>query len=531
MVSYAARRGLFHSVGYVVANRSKQKPTGAAQYIGRRFSFLEQRAIGFTEAVENLMMSSAIPIVESVPADLLTPLAIFLALSEASENCFLLESVAGGEALARYSFIGSGPRMTVTGDDRRSVVIDDGGSTEEDTPIFEFLRNHFQVVKAASLPGLPSFVGGAIGYLDFSCVEWFEPSLCSLRDHQDVQAAFMFFDSLVAFDHAKQVVSIISLAFEKGADQGIEEARARNIAIRERLETASLRRPISAIAAANAKVVSNFTRDQFEKAVAAGKEYIFAGDAYQVVLSQRFSRPTNASDVSIYRALRSMNPSPYMFLLRFDDKSVIGASPEMLVRSTGDRLEYRPIAGTRPRGKTPEEDAQFAEEMRNDTKEVAEHVMLVDLGRNDLGRVAEFGSVKVDQLLQVEKYSHVQHLVSSLSAKLRSGFDRFDALAACFPAGTVSGAPKVRSVEIIRELEPDGRGIYAGAVGYFDYSGNMDTCIAIRTLLLKDGVAHVQAGAGIVADSVPALEYEETVNKAKALLRAVEIAESGEFNV
>ena len=341
----------------------------------------------------------------------------------------------------------------------------------------------------------------------------------------------MFFDSLVAFDHAKQVVSIISLAFEKGADQGIEEARARNIAIRERLETASLRRPISAIAPANAKVVSNFTRDQFEKAVAAGKEYIFAGDAYQVVLSQRFSRPTNASDVSIYRALRSMNPSPYMFLLRFDDKSVIGASPEMLVRSTGDRLEYRPIAGTRPRGKTPEEDAQFAEEMRNDTKEVAEHVMLVDLGRNDLGRVAEFGSVKVDQLLQVEKYSHVQHLVSSLSAKLRSGFDRFDALAACFPAGTVSGAPKVRSVEIIRELEPDGRGIYAGAVGYFDYSGNMDTCIAIRTLLLKDGVAHVQAGAGIVADSVPALEYEETVNKAKALLRAVEIAESGEFNV
>jgi anthranilate synthase component 1 len=218
-----------------------------------------------------------------------------------------------------------------------------------------------------------------------------------------------------------------------------------------------------------------------------------------------------------------------MFLLRFDEKSVIGASPEMLVRCTGDRLEYRPIAGTRPRGKTPDEDARLAEEMRNDTKEVAEHVMLVDLGRNDLGRVAQFGTVQVDQLMEVEKYSHVQHLVSALSARLRPECDRFDALAACFPAGTVSGAPKVRSIEIIRELEPDNRGIYAGAVGYFDYSGNMDTCIAIRTLVLENGVAYVQAGAGIVADSIPELEYEETVNKAKALLRAVEIAESGEL--
>jgi len=218
-----------------------------------------------------------------------------------------------------------------------------------------------------------------------------------------------------------------------------------------------------------------------------------------------------------------------MFLLRFDDRSVIGASPEMLVRCTGEQLEYRPIAGTRPRGKTLEEDSRLSEEMRNDKKEVAEHVMLVDLGRNDLGRVAEFGTVHVDQLMEVEKYSHVQHLVSALSAKLRPGCDRFDALAACFPAGTVSGAPKVRSVEIIRELEPDDRGIYAGAVGYFDYSGNMDTCIAIRTLVLEKGVAHVQAGAGIVADSVPELEYDETVNKAKALLAAIEKAEGGEF--
>jgi anthranilate synthase component 1 len=276
-------------------------------------------------------------------------------------------------------------------------------------------------------------------------------------------------------------------------------------------------------------VESNWTRPDFELAVAEIKELIKAGECYQVVLSQRFTKPTSASDVAVYRALRSLNPSPYMFLLRFDDRSIIGASPEMLVRCEDDRLEYRPIAGTRPRGSTPDEDAALAEEMRNDIKEVAEHMMLVDLGRNDLGRIADFGSVCVAELMKVEKYSHVQHLVSSLTARLRSGFDRFDALAACFPAGTVSGAPKIRAVEIIRDLEPDDRGVYSGAVGYFDYSVNMDTCIAIRTLVLEDGVAKIQAGAGIVADSIPENEYDETVNKARALLKAVEIAEGETF--
>jgi anthranilate synthase component 1 len=256
------------------------------------------------------------------------------------------------------------------------------------------------------------------------------------------------------------------------------------------------------------------------------KELIKAGECYQVVLSQRFTKPTSASDVAVYRALRSLNPSPYMFLLRFEDRSIIGASPEMLVRCEDNRLEYRPIAGTRPRGTTADEDAALAEEMRNDIKEIAEHMMLVDLGRNDLGRVAEFGSVCVAELMKVEKYSHVQHLVSSLTAKLRKGFDRFDALAACFPAGTVSGAPKVRAVEIIRDLEPDERGVYSGAVGYFDYSGNMNTCITIRTLALENGIANIQAGAGIVADSIP---KNETVNKAKVLLKALEIAEGRSF--
>ena len=270
------------------------------------------------------------------------------------------------------------------------------------------------------------------------------------------------------------------------------------------------------------------TGEEVKKAVAEIKELINAGEAYQVVLSQCFSVPTNATPVSIYRAIRRLNPSPYMFLIRSGGRSVIGASPEMLVRVRGKNMEYRPIAGTRPRGTTPDDDARLAEDMRADRKEVAEHLMLVDLGRNDLGRVAEYGSVKVDSLMHVEKYSHVQHLVSFLSATSRDGLDRFDALASCFPAGTVSGAPKVRAIEIIERLEPTPRGIYAGTVGYIDYAGNLDTCIAIRALSLESGVAKVQAGAGIVADSVPESEYQETVNKARAMIKAIEMAEATE---
>ncbi|MEO7660448.1 MAG: anthranilate synthase component I family protein, partial [Pyrinomonadaceae bacterium] len=306
-----------------------------------------------------------------------------------------------------------------------------------------------------------------------------------------------------------------------------DDAVERNQAIRNRLDHGELRLPKSCENHRNGDISSNWSRAEFENAVLQIKELILAGECYQVVLSQCFTKQTAATPVAIYRAIRSLNPSPYMFLINMGERSIVGASPEMLVRCENDRLEYRPIAGTRHRGKDAAEDAALAEEMRLDTKEVAEHLMLVDLGRNDLGRVAEYGSVTVETLMSVEKYSHVQHLVSSLSAQLRKGLDRFDALAACFPAGTVSGAPKVRAIEIIRDLEPTERGVYAGSVGYFDYSGNMDMCIAIRTLVLENGVAKIQAGAGIVADSVPALEFEETVNKAKVLLRAVEIAESG----
>ena len=469
-----------------------------------------------------------VPVIDTMPADLHTPLSVYLRLAASSKNSFLLESVEGGESLGRYSFIGTDPAMIVRGGGNSITV---RGPSEApidlplDSPMFEGLRSHFSNSGVARSGDIPPFIGGAIGYLGFNCAGWFEKSVAGERG-PDPDAEFMFFRSVVAFDHAKQIISIISLWPLAGEAGGEQEARNRNASIRQKLETGSIQLPKSSATDTVGSVTSNWTKEEFENAVREVKELIRAGECYQVVLSQCFSRRTSADPVSIYRAMRSLNPSPYMFLLKMSDRSIIGASPEMLVKCSGGDLEYRPIAGTRPRGKTADEDSALAVEMRGDVKEVAEHLMLVDLGRNDLGRVAEYGTVTVDGLMSVEKYSHVQHLVSYLSAKLRSGMDRFDALASCFPAGTVSGAPKVRAIEIINKMEPDPRGIYAGAVGYLDYGGNMDMCIAIRTLVLKDGVAHVQAGAGIVADSVPELEYQETVNKARALLKAIELAEA-----
>ena len=481
--------------------------------------------------VEISITPTVIPVVQTMPADLLTPLAVYLKLSATSANSFLLESVEGGKSLARYSFIGADPEMIVRGSDAAIDLDDKRGRRTEPLGLIPYLRDHFAARNAVTDADLPAFIGGAIGYLGFDCCEWFEPTLKQGKASDD--AALMFFSSIVAFDHAKQVIKIISLVFTHEADndaalEGLfEAANDRNHSIQNILETGFPTLPKTEPVTSPATVNSNWERTDFEGAVSTVKELINAGECYQAVLSQCFTRPTNASPVSIYRALRSLNPSPYMFLLQFEDKAIVGASPEMLVRCEGQRLEYRPIAGTRHRGTNQTEDDALAEEMRHDAKEIAEHVMLVDLGRNDLGRVAEYGSVTVDTLMKVEKYSHVQHLVSSLSAKLRDGLDRFDALASCFPAGTVSGAPKVRAIEIIRDLEPTPRGVYAGAVGYFDYAGNMDTCIAIRTMVLAGGVAKIQAGGGIVADSIPALEFEESVNKAKVLLKAIEIAESG----
>ena len=484
----------------------------------------------FEEFASKAERSNVVPVIETLPADLLTPLSVYLKLSEGQSNSYLLESVEGGESLARYSFIGVDPHAVVSGN-QQFVSVD--SSPVMETSMWDYLRQHFQRYTVLQDSDMPSFVGGAIGYFGFSCSGWFEPSVKRVEtDDQLPESTFMFFRSIVAFDHVKQSIKIISLVFTDECDGGtdghrklFDEAVSANAAIRNILENRSVSVPGANTTIESGNVHSNWPKTEFENAVRDIKELIAAGECYQVVISQCFTKRTGASAVSIYRAMRSLNPSPYMFLLQIGGRSIIGASPEMLVRCRGKQLEYRPIAGTRPRGNSDEEDARLAAEMQGDVKEVAEHQMLVDLGRNDLGRVAEYGSVKVSGLMSVEKYSHVQHLVSYLSAELRNGFDRFDALAACFPAGTVSGAPKVRAIEIIQKLEPTPRGVYAGAVGYFDYAGNMDTCIAIRTMVLENGEAKVQAGAGIVADSVPELEFEETVNKARALLKAIEIAE------
>ncbi len=486
---------------------------------------------GFEEFLKRAERANVVPVIETMSADLLTPLAVYLKLADDRKESFLLESVEGGETLARYSFVGVDPEFTVSGNSDRVRITDKNGSRTVNQSMIGFLRDHFERHRLAEDDELPSFAGGAIGSLGFSCSAWFEPSLRPSIEETDDEAALMFCRTIVAFDHAKQVIKIVTLVFverETGRlrRDAYTDAVAANSRVRLILEKGTLNLPAAPIEPASAALVrSNFEKSAFQNAVRTIKGMIAAGDAYQVVLSQCFSRPTEVSPIAIYRAMRSLNPSPYMFLIRMDGQAIIGASPEMLVRCRGKRLEYRPIAGTRPRGKNSEEDSRLAEEMRADRKEVAEHLMLVDLGRNDLGRVAEYGSVEVSGLMSVEKYSHVQHLVTYLSANLREGLDRFDALAACFPAGTVSGAPKVRAIEVICDLEPTPRGIYSGAVGYFDYSGNMDTCIAIRTMVLENGVAKIQAGAGIVADSDPDAEYRETENKAAALLKAIEIAE------
>ncbi len=472
---------------------------------------------------------TVVPVVKRVMADLLTPVAAYLKIERLSPYSFLLESVEGGEKVARYSFLGFEPEIIVRSRAGK-VTIERASSNEEtDQPMLAVLRrlsgNHIPV----RFPDLPPFVSGAVGYLSYDAARWFEKIPDAHSDDIGIDdAVMMFFSRLLVFDHVRHQIHVIANVFTDGRTEGLEAEYQKAIDDIEAME-ARLEDPVEPLPGRHdstaTRVRSNMTKEKFEQAVVIAKEYIAAGDIFQVVLSQRFEAGLRAHPFEVYRALRVVNPSPYMFFLKIGDQSIIGASPEMLVRATGRRIEYRPIAGTRPRGATETEDVLLGEEMRADEKEVAEHVMLVDLGRNDLGRVADYGSVEVTDLMIVERYSHVMHLVSSIKARLRAGMDRFDALAACFPAGTVSGAPKIRAMEIIDELEPTRRGVYAGAVMYLDYSGNLDSCIAIRTILTKDGRAYFQAGAGIVADSVPETEYIETVNKARAMLQAIEMAE------
>ncbi|MDQ3321047.1 MAG: anthranilate synthase component I family protein [Acidobacteriota bacterium] len=467
---------------------------------------------------------NVVPVTTTIAADLQTPFGIYLLLRRNARHSFLLESIEGGANLARFSFLGANPNKIMRGRGGKTFVEENGGQVVSGKNLLENLRAHFDgKTFAGSFENAP-LSGGTIGYFDFSAVGMFEPIL--QVDDSD-EGLWMFFGTVIAFDHARQQIKITTLIFTEEAEnpeKSYSEAVGENENLARLFQTTPTF-PASTVDKKNSEIVSNWKREDFLAAVNRIKEYILAGDCYQAVLSQRFSKETSASAISIYRALRSLNPSPYMFLFEFGEKSIVGASPEMLVRCRGETVEYRPIAGTRPRGADEKQDAALGEEMARDEKEVAEHLMLVDLGRNDLGKIAEYGTVTVEKLMNVEKYSHVQHLVSYLSADLKTEKDSFDALSACFPAGTVSGAPKVRAIEIIRELEPDERGIYAGAVGYADYAGNLDTCITIRTIVLENGVASVQAGAGIVADSVPEKEFQETVDKAKALLRAIEIAE------
>jgi anthranilate synthase component 1 len=503
---------------------------------------LELQPATFEDFEREATRGNVVPVVRRVLADLQTPVSAFLRLANEARYAFLLESVEGGERVARYSFLGVEPEMIVRGRGQDTFIERRSGETEQlcGVRVTDFLRDYFRRHKLARRANLSPFSGGAVGYLAYDAVRWFEPVLegDGAQPESD-EAVLMFFRTVLAFDRVRQQIEISSIVFTEEANDSREELRKlfqQAVRQTEAVEQAllghapaaqGLPRRVEAQEKTSPQFVSNWTRVDFERAVEQIKEHIAAGDCYQAVLSQRFSTEVTASPLEIYRALRATNPSPYMYFLRLGEEAIVGASPEMLVRCRGAELEYRPIAGTRPRGANEAEDAQFGAELRADAKEVAEHLMLVDLGRNDLGRVAAFGSVEVKELMSVERYSHVQHLVTSLTARLNDSSDCFDALAACFPAGTVTGAPKVRAMQIIGALEPDRRGLYAGAVLYLDYAGNLDSCIAIRTVRIRGGRAEVQVGAGVVADSVAAREYEETVNKARAMLRAIEMAERG----
>lgn len=497
---------------------------------------LEISPKSFEEFLAETKSGNVVPIVRSVLADLHTPVSAFMRVCGDAEKAFLLESVEGGETLARYSFLAADPFMTVRVRNSEMTVEKDGKIEKfQNRKLFDFFREYFAANKLARRSNLPPLCGGAVGFLTYDAVRWFEPVLETGETFERDDAVWMFFKNILAFDRLKQRIEIVSIVFTDEAEG--DESKLKILYEQAVGETARIEEVLTQAAVfpkhdysaerGNQVFASNWKKEDFLKAVETIQEKILSGDAYQVVLSQKFSRLVAADPINIYRALRTTNPSPYMFFLKTGEETLVGASPEMLIRARGRKLDYRPIAGTRPRGVDEDEDWMLGEDMRSDEKEISEHVMLVDLGRNDLGRISEYGSVEVEELMKIERYSHVQHLVTSLHSELREGLDRFDALASCFPAGTVSGAPKVSAMKIIGSLEPHPRGIYAGAVGYFDYAENLDTCIAIRTLELRGKVAFVQAGAGVVADSVPEKEYEETINKARAIVRAIEIAEKG----
>jgi anthranilate synthase component I len=489
----------------------------------------------FEEFKKRIGEGTVIPIVKTLLADTETPVSAYLKIRDRSTYSFLLESVEGGEKIARYSFLGSDPYLIFRSRGHAGTVRDMNTGMEqrfEGNPIDE-LRKIMRRYQSRGFPGLPRFTGGGVGYFSYDTIRLIEEIPDETRDDFIIDDIFfMFFDTILVFDNVGHTISIISNVHTDGHGS-LEQRYNETIARIEKLEMLLTTRLAPPPTKGNGQftAIPNIDKNEFMKHVEQCKEYITAGDIIQVVLSQRFEGEIHIPPFDIYRMLRIVNPSPYMFFLSTDTVDIVGASPEMFVRVEGKDIEVRPIAGTRHRGSTPEEDIALAEELRSDEKECAEHVMLLDLGRNDVGRVAQYGSVTVAEKMFIERYSHVMHMVSSVKGTLRDGKDGFDAVLSFFPAGTLTGAPKIRAMEIIDELEPTRRGIYGGAIGYIDYQGNIDSCIAIRTIVIKDGKAYIQAGAGIVADSVPEREYQECVNKAKALFRAIAIAENGELGV
>ncbi len=472
-----------------------------------------------------------IPVYREIMADMDTPVSAFKKIDD-GRYAFLLESIEGGEKWARYTFLGASPSVVIRSRGNAVEVLGEGGEIRREDVVdpMAFIRAELARYTPVSLPGFPRFFGGAVGYLGYDMVRHFEslptakPAMIGAYD-----SYFVVTDTILIFDNVSQKIKVVSNAHLDGGTSpkaAYEQALAKIDALIAKLKTPVV---VSSTGQTAKKVAfaSNVTREGFEQAVEKAKEYIRAGDIFQVVLSQRFSGDLTVEPLDIYRVLRTLNPSPYMFFLRLDDTVVVGASPEVMVRKEGTKAELRPIAGTRPRSADPVEDTRLEQEMLADPKERAEHIMLVDLGRNDLGRVCTTGSVEVTELMVVERYSHVMHIVSNVQGELEEGRDAFDVVRATFPAGTLSGAPKVRAMEIIEELEPVRREVYGGAVGYFSFSGNMDLAIAIRTLVIKDGKVHLQSGAGIVADSNPAAEWQETVNKAMAVVKAIEAVEKG----
>src|SRR4051812_20119962 len=474
--------------------------------------------------------ATLVPVVKTVMADLLTPVSAFLSISAGEQEAFLLESVEGGERIGRYTFLGVHPYMVLEARGEQITVRRGRNVERSQGKIFETLAQLLREHKPATLPDLPPFNCGAVGFISYDAVRQLEKLPSAARDDLKVpDCLLMFFDRVLAFDHLRKQIHIIAVAdVREEAPKAAYERALRDIAALERKLARGVPRRRVRPRKENYKLKETTGRSTFLKSILKAKEYIRSGDAFQIVLSQRMELEPGVPPFEIYRALRMINPSPYLYFLQTRSVQVLGSSPEMLVRVNGRKLEYRPIAGTRPRSPDPEEDCRWEQELREDEKERAEHVMLVDLGRNDLGRVSEYGSVKVKDFMFVERYSHVMHLVSAIESKLRPDCHAIDAFAAAFPAGTLSGAPKVRAMEIIDELEPVRRGIYGGAVLYADFAGNLDSCIAIRTMWMQGRRAYVQAGAGIVADSVPETEYQECLNKAKALLRAVGMARNYE---